>query len=118
MNNFIYLVCLFIVILSCKNDNESPTEPQNNAPVVSDILVNTPNVNINDNVTLTAIATDLDGDSLNYYWNCSAGVISPFRTDTNPTEWQAPDTPGDYSVTCTVSDCKETGSKSKTISVN
>ena len=112
-----YFLFLLIIFLSCNNNN-SPTEPQNNAPVINNILQNTPNITVNTWVTLTAIATDADGDSLSYFWSCSAGIIKDYKTDTNPTEWRSPDVAGEYTVNCTVSDGKETDSKSITITVN
>lgn len=99
---------------------------KNNAPVVNEILATPQSVTINQNgyiepVIVTAVATDKDGDPLKYNWSCSVGKIetglSDYSTTTNPARWNPPNTRGNYSVTCTVSDGKETNKKSINITV-
>lgn len=113
----IFLTIIVFVLLSCSNDCKSPTESQNHAPVIIEIIKDLSEVPTNRWVTLTAIATDKDGDSLTYYWNASAGRIDAYETTENPTRWESPSEPGEYTVTCTVSDGKETNSKSISITV-
>jgi len=86
-----YFTFLIIVFLSCNNNN-SPTEPQNHAPIIQDILLSNPSPKIGSGVYISAVATDADGDSLSYYWTCSAGDFPPWYTSglsydvpTNPT---------------------------------
>ncbi|GAI03134.1 unnamed protein product, partial [marine sediment metagenome] len=48
--------------------------------------------------------------------SCSGGNIdtggSWYGTTTNPARWRSPDTAGTYTITCIVSDGKDTNSKS------
>ena len=117
MKRFILLSVMVFGLLSCSNDCKSPTESQNHAPMIKEIIKDLSEVPTNRWVTLTAIATDEDGDSLTYYWSASAGRIDAYETTENPTRWESPNDPGEYTVTCTVSDGKKTNSKSISITV-
>ena len=44
---------------------------------------------------------DADGDTLTYTWTASDGKVKGSGASVT---WTAPKTPGDYTVTCTVSD--------------
>jgi len=50
---------------------------------------------------IMCIASDRDGDPLNYYWSASGGSISGTGAAVN---WTAPDSAGSYNVTVTVTD--------------
>lgn len=114
---FVYfLFILPLLIIFCEKDCESPTEPKNHSPEIQEIILSQPEVKVKSNVYITAIAVDSDRDSLNYYWNCSAGNVSHYVTS-NPTYWRSPDNAGNYSITCTVSDGKETDTDSMIINV-
>jgi len=99
---------------------DCPTCPENYAPVINEILINPPSVSAGDLVTLTAVVTDKDGDTITYNWSCSGGSIyiaSLYGTTTNPARWRSPDTAGTYTITCIVSDGKDTSNKSISITV-
>ncbi|MGI9175728.1 MAG: PKD domain-containing protein [Rhodothermales bacterium] len=93
----------------------------NEAPKVEAILAS-PATGIapGSQVSLTVVAVDVDGDSLNYFWNASGGKITNWswsNSITNPTLWIAPDQPGSYTITCYVSDDRDMDSTSLSITV-
>ncbi len=52
--------------------------------------------------TVSAAATDPDGDSLSYEWSVTGGSINDIHA--NPIKWTTPDIPGDYDITVEASD--------------
>ncbi|MBT9130554.1 MAG: hypothetical protein DDT41_00840 [candidate division WS2 bacterium] len=73
---------------------------RNQAPVI--VSLEAPSVvAINEKVSLTSSATDEDGDNLTYTWEAEAGTILGEGAYVNYT---APDTPGSYTLTLSVSD--------------
>jgi hypothetical protein len=52
--------------------------------------------------TVSAYATDPDGDTLTYSWSVAGGSV--YDEDVNPMEWTTPSTPGFYNITVTVND--------------
>lgn len=88
----------------------------NEAPVISEIFVEPPNPRVNTEVTLTAEASDPDGDELSYEWEAEVGSFTD-PSDANPTQWIAPPDTGRYEVTCTVSDGELNVSRTTTIEV-
>lgn len=77
------------------------TFPGNNAPTLT-LSPSAPVVPTSTNVTFTATAADLDGDTLAYSWRWHDGVISPNA----PTATRNFATSGIYNVSCVVSDMK------------
>ena len=77
------------------------------------------------NIFITVIATEKDGDNLTYNWKCSSGTIwtggasdiPNYSPTTNPARWRTPSQAGKYTITCTVSDGKDTTTKSLEINV-
>jgi len=66
--------------------------------------------------TVSAAATDPDGDSLSYEWSTTGGSINDSHA--NPIKWTAPDTPGDYDITVEVDDGNGgTATKTETVTV-
>lgn len=74
--------------------------PGNNAPTLA-LSPSAPVVPASTNVTFTATAADLDGDTLSYSWRWHDGVTSP----NSPTVTRS-FTTGIYNVSCVVSDMK------------
>jgi hypothetical protein len=76
----------------------------NHDPIITSITV-TPddNVVVGSNITLTAVATDEDGDALTYEWTVTGGGTLSQST-TNTVVWTAPAAEGNATVTCKVSD--------------
>jgi hypothetical protein len=77
-------------------------------------------------VWVNVLATDPDGDELEYSWSSTGGTIltggasdvPDYSPTSNPARWQAPENPGEYEITCTVSDGIETHTESITVQVN
>ena len=107
---------------SC-GDSTSPTAGTggNHAPVIRELTA-APNPATRGGVVyLTCIATDADGDSLQFYWFCGSGKFDPGYSEpisnkTERTRWSNL-TGGSYVVTATVSDGKEVASDSLTVTV-
>ncbi len=99
------------------NDSETLTLQvmQNNAPVITSITASPEAVYIMDTCTLTAVATDADGNNLTYSWSSNSGTFS--STTGESVEWTAPDVEGEYSITCTVSDGEDNDTENLIITV-
>ncbi len=90
------------------------TEAPNLAPVISYLAAEPSSVTAGESATFTCLASDADGDTLSYGWTCDGGSI----TGTSSSEvWTAPQTAGQYTVTCTVSDGTDTDVENKIINV-
>ncbi|OHB76758.1 MAG: hypothetical protein A2Z34_02795, partial [Planctomycetes bacterium RBG_16_59_8] len=77
------------------------TFPGNGTPTVN-LAADATDVGINTAVTLTATASDPDGDTLAYYWELGSGIVGS-NSPTTIMIWSAA---GEYVVRCTVSDMK------------
>lgn len=92
--------CCFTVY---KVDEPDPPDPPVNEPPVISSLSATPNsVKVSETSTLTAVATDPDGDELTYSWSVSGGSIQSSSGST--AVWKAPSTAKGCTVTVSVSD--------------
>lgn len=82
---------------------------QNFEPVIKSIIAEPNPVQINGIVNLTCEAIDDDAENilkeelLQYEWFAAYGGII-FNPEENTAIWTAPENPGEYSVTCSVSD--------------
>jgi len=109
----ILTILLFGLDLAC---TDNPADGSgNNQPEIREILVSPIPVKVDDWTDVTAVATDKDGDKLTYFWSSSEGEFFPGETASNPTMWKVMNA-GNHTITCTVSDGKDTANKS--ISVN
>ncbi len=113
---FISLMISLIFVL-CGEDSKSPTESQNNPPIIEEIIISPIGPATGNDVICNAIATDADGDSLTYSWSATDGTFLNSGIG-NPITWHAPDKAGDYEITCIVNDSKATSSRTKTITVS
>ena len=106
----ILLIPLMILIFFhfCSNSTESKNHP----PEIKEIVLNKSSITTSEVVSITAIAIDADGDSLQYFWFTSEGEVINTYINTNPTRWRAPSEEGTYSVSCSVSDGKSLDKKS------
>ncbi len=73
----------------------------NNPPQISSLISSADSVYLGEFATLSCSASDLDGDALTYNWTATAGT---FTGSGNSVDWNAPDTTGNCTVTCTVTD--------------
>ena len=103
-----WIIAIALVFVGCE-------ETENHAPSIHEILV-TNDPGTETPVTLNAIATDDDGDSLSHSWDCEFGSFSNSGLG-NPIEWIVSDS-GTYSITCYVSDGIEVSDKTVSLSVS
>lgn len=75
----------------------------NNSPVISSLEAERDLVAPSSSTKVRCAASDADGDTLTYAWSATGGSF--FGAGANIT-WVAPDTPGTYAVTVTVTDGK------------
>jgi len=116
MNKIFYLINVLIV-LSIFQFCSNPTESKNHPPEIQELILSKSQIETDEYIPITAIAIDADGDSLNYFWSTASGYIHISYITANPTLWRTPNTSGEYSVYCTVSDGKSIDSDSIIVSV-
>jgi len=104
--DFLIFVLILSFLFTCSKDKKNPTSPENHNPKIHRITANPSEVGIQQNCTLTAVATDEDGDSLNFVWSADGGSFLDGNSS-NPIVWKAPNTAGDYECRVMVSDGKE-----------
>jgi hypothetical protein len=104
----VLIASLVLVIVGCNRPNH--------APVVQSIEVSPANVQTNSQVTLTALATDEDGDALSYAWYASSGSFPSGSKDRSVT-WTSPSAAGNVDVTVSVADWGREVNRSTTIAV-
>jgi hypothetical protein len=75
--------------------------PGNDPPSISSISQLPPTVHPKESVTITVTASDPDGDTLIYHYECSAGTILGSGSEVS---WEAPDETGEVTLTVWVSD--------------
>jgi peptidoglycan-associated lipoprotein len=91
-----------------------PAAPANRNPVINSIAANPPVAEPGQVVNLTSTATDPDGDPLTFRWTAPAGTFA--NPNAANTIWTAPATPGNQTLTLTVTDNRG-GSATGTITV-
>ncbi|GAJ02449.1 unnamed protein product, partial [marine sediment metagenome] len=79
-------------------------EEVNNDPVIDTMhtTLHEERFYIDSECSLESHASDPDGDSLTYLWEVTGGILD--NPNSQNTTWTMPSTPGDYTVTLTVSD--------------
>ena len=87
----------------------------NNSPVISSLDANQDSVEINHNADITCNANDQDGDTLTFDWTVN-GEIEIAEGEPSSLTWNAPNTAGTYTITCTVSDGRG-GEDSESVSI-
>lgn len=104
----IILIQFFVIALGCQNQNEPP--------IIQSLNANPPSVNINKTTRLTCLAIDPDSKDLSYSWSSINGTF-PDGNSESSVIWNAPNKPGKYIKTVTVSDGKNTSTQTITIDV-
>lgn len=96
------LTLAFGILYGC--GEKDPDDETNAAPVIGSLTANPPSglVNLGETSTLTAAATDGDGDVLTYTWDCTDGNLDTLHGNT--VVWTAPDEANQSEVIVTVSD--------------
>ncbi|MDC1416341.1 PKD domain-containing protein [bacterium] len=98
--NKIFLLFLGLIMFGCTHNYE---------PVISQILADPNPASEGSSVTFICNASDdddssaLKNESLNYTWYAAVGEIVSENLD-NTATWIAPNEPGNYSISCRVSD--------------
>ncbi|MEN8227464.1 MAG: hypothetical protein ABFS38_04860 [Bacteroidota bacterium] len=107
-----FLITLFLV--SCLK------QPGNHPPVIETILLNpSENHTPGSDIGVSAMVTDRDGDPLEYFWDSQGGEVAEPNQASSIWELSTASEPLSYeSITLTVSDGKETVSKTETIQVS
>jgi len=74
----------------------------NASPEIKGISLSSSTLYVGEQYDVSIDALDPDGDVLSYAWSVAGGSITD--STANPTKWNTPDAPGDYSISVTVSD--------------
>jgi hypothetical protein len=110
-------LAMFPLVTGCGGGGGSnPANQSNRPPHIERITANPPNPTTSAATDLTCVATDPDADSLSYIWESANGRFSNNIGST--VRWVAPDLPGVYSCTVTVSDGKDIVQGSITFNIN
>ncbi|MDP8239762.1 MAG: SUMF1/EgtB/PvdO family nonheme iron enzyme [Candidatus Hatepunaea meridiana] len=111
------IITVFIlIIVGCNDDETSPVQPENNAPVIQNVAADPDLIAIGETTMLICTASDEDNDTLAYNWAASDGTF-PNQSAGASVIWQAPDVSGDYTISITVSDGEDTIDGSITVCV-
>jgi len=87
---------------SSSSSSSSSSMSVNHAPDVAEITVPAGTFYADSVYTVSAAASDSDGDTLTYSWSSTGGTwVNP---NINPAQWRAPAAAGNYTLTLTVSD--------------
>ena len=90
----------------------------NHAPIISSLTADPPSIDVNQTTSITCTASDEDvGDTLTYTWTKNGGTFEGSTAEPIIT-WRAPSTPGNYTVSCEVSDGEASDSEQAVITVN
>jgi hypothetical protein len=103
----IALVVLAVVAMlagACGPREVSPAPNGNQPPEISSLTANPSGVSYGGSTTISCIATDPDGDVIDYSWSASGGDISG---DGDTVTWVAPNKGGNFYITVIVSDSKD-----------
>jgi 3',5'-cyclic AMP phosphodiesterase CpdA len=82
--------------------------PGNEPPTISDVSIDSDTIKPKEKVTITVSASDPDGDTLTYYYDCLEGTILGAGKEVN---WQSPDKAGVYMIKVWVSDGEKSSKK-------
>lgn len=108
------VLALFLLLIPALVGNACTAKP-NQSPVVSSLSGDPANVGVGGSSKITCVASDPDGDALQYAWSATAGTVTGSG---QAITWTAPGNSGSYSISVAVSDGKGgTASRSYTITV-
>ncbi len=118
-NNVWKLALVSAIILgffACSSDDEeAPANKVNTAPTAENLtLSKATNVVFDEKIDAQVIANDIDNETLTYTWTTSGGTVEGTG---NKVKWTAPKKVGTYTITCSISDGKESVQSSNTAEV-
>ena len=93
-------VCILFALIFCYCSSDWETNPTNNEVKVFLIQASPLTMLINAVSTLSAILIDSNSTEFGYTWSSPSGQLS--STSGSSVQWTAPETPGAYEVTVTV----------------
>lgn len=98
------LVLFLAAALSGCSKNKPLTHAQNHPPVIETLMAEPDTLGVGERSRLTCSATDADLEMLTYSWSASGGSFPGTLLHQPEINWDAPQEPGVYTVTATVSD--------------
>jgi len=103
----VFVLLSFLCFILCTKNSTTEPEPGNNAPVIVSMTAVPAVLKINmigqiDSTLVTVIVTDIDDTSLTYTFNAALGKLS--NQNGKEITYTPPIEPGDYVISCTVSD--------------
>jgi hypothetical protein len=113
-SRFVFCILFIILMAFTVESCDESTRPGNHGPVISDIEADPPRITVSDTVSLRAIATDADGDSLSFAWTVTSGEL--IDSTGVSVRWITPSHSGEYEVTVRASDQHATAEKTKLFS--
>jgi len=114
---FSVILILMMSVFACES-NSGGNDVSNNSPVISSLAPDTNPIVRNGIMTVTASASDTDGDVLTYSWTVPTGWTITSGNNTNIITIQAPDADdAEGTVTLAVADGRG-GTAAKSVSVS
>ncbi len=111
----VFISAFTVSIFACGDDEDPPKV--NTAPTVQNLtLSQTTDVIFEQQIEAQITASDIDNETLTYTWTATGGSFLGAVTG-NKVTWTAPKKVGTYTITCTVSDGKESVQSSNTVEV-
>jgi len=78
-------IMLLLISAGC-SDDDTATNPDNNSPVISSVTAEPDTFTAGNSTTITAVATDPDGDPLTYAWEARGSIFLPIPGGGNTLE--------------------------------
>lgn len=97
----VVLVMLAVLAALCSGCGSTPEPEGNQPPVISSLEAKYINVDPRAASEIRCLASDPDGDELDFKWSCTGGDLSGAGTVVT---WRAPNSYGDYHVMVIVED--------------
>jgi hypothetical protein len=121
----VFVIIFTAAVVVVQGCSENSSSSQNQSPKIIRIETDTQDISTRHDVFVSVLATDPDGDKLEYSWSSNGGTfltggasnVPHYSPTTNPAKWLAPKNPGEYKITCVVSDGIATAKKSITVQV-
>lgn len=85
------------------------SEPENSAPRIVSVTSSPEQIQILETCLLTVVATDDNGDKLDYSWYSESGALEPIN-GTNTAVWRSPGNPDRYTIEVSVNDGRDIAS--------